>query len=545
MKLLVSILASLILASGPSRAAQPVDYVDELNFYNTDLHLVLKALSEKTGNSFVEDIPVEGKVTVHISKRAPIADVLDQILRGLNLSWRLENAVYHIGLKPPPKGLPPGKGLVSRTYSLENIPAEEAAEVVRPVLSEYGKITTDYGLNAITVTDIPEIHEGVRPMLTNLDVENRRTPQINIQIKFLQVDRTGTNDTNASLSWNKYNASEGLASTFNNPRNNQIGWGEDFAGAFTTHGVVGPIDATGWDNFQQFDEYYAYYPNGMTFKTGQWGIDQVVMRFFAVIGTDKLNLLSEPDVTVLDGQEARITLGEKLPLLTSGGGFQYQDTGIILKATPKAGPDGMISISLSPSVAERSTEKFKDKYFLNTREVTTQVEVVSGGTVRIGGLLITQTIRNETKIPVLGDLPLLGMLFRSSSTQETRKELVILVSPHLVEKIPPRCATTAGISALKASLIAGTTDTQLDWSEDVPYDNIGVNHYNVYRNLKPIVSTGSLVPLSREIRGDLTSWNDRTFKRRGVTYYYAVTAVDGAGNEQSASNSPSVEVPRR
>jgi len=540
MKTLVSILTILVLASSPARSAQPIDYVDELNFYNTDLHLVLKALSEKTGNSFVEDIPVEGKVTVHISKRAPIADVLDQLLRGLNLSWRLESAVYHIGLKPPPKGLPPGKGLVSRTYSLENIPAEEAAEAIRPVLSEYGKIISDYGLNAITVTDIPEIHDGVRPMLTNLDVENRRTPQINIQIKILQIDRTGTNETSSSLSWNKYNSTEGLASTFNDTRNNQPGWGQQFDGAWQSQGA-----GDSWENFQQYDEYYAYYPKGLTFKAGQWGMDQVLMRFFAVIGTDKLSLLSEPDVTVLDGQEARITLGEKLPLKTSGGGFQYQDTGIIMKATPKAGPDGMISLTLNPVVTERSSEIFKDVNFLNTREVSTQVEVVSGGTVRIGGLLITQTIKNETKIPVLGDLPLLGMLFKKSSLQETRKELVILVSPRLVEKIPPRCATTAGISALKTSLIAGTTDTQLDWSEDVPFDNVGVIRYSVYRNLKPIVSTGGLVPLSREVRGDLTSWNDRSFKRRGVTYYYAVTAVDGAGNEQAVSNSPSVEIPRR
>jgi len=540
MKILVSMLTVLVLASRPAVSAQPIDYVDELNFYNTDLHLVLKALSEKTGNSFVEDIPVEGKVTVHISKRAPIADVLDQLLRGLNLSWRLESAVYHIGLKPPPKGLPPGKGLVSRTYSLENIPAEEAAEAIRPVLSEYGKIISDYGLNAITVTDIPEIHDGVRPMLTNLDVENRRTPQINIQIKILQIDRTGTNETSSSLSWNKYNSTEGLASTFNDTRNNQPGWGQQFDGAWQSQGA-----GDSWENFQQYDEYYAYYPKGLTFKAGQWGMDQVLMRFFAVIGTDKLSLLSEPDVTVLDGQEARITLGEKLPLKTSGGGFQYQDTGIIMKATPKAGPDGMISLTLNPVVTERSSEIFKDVNFLNTREVSTQVEVVSGGTVRIGGLLITQTIKNETKIPVLGDLPLLGMLFKKSSLQETRKELVILVSPRLVEKIPPRCATTAGISALKASLIAGTTDTQLDWSEDVPFDNIGVIRYSVYRNLKPIVSTGGLVPLSREVRGDLTSWNDRSFKRRGVTYYYAVTAVDGAGNEQAVSNSPSVEIPRR
>jgi len=536
MRALLPLLASLILAASQAPAAAPLDYVEELNFYNTDLHLVLKALSEKTGNSFVEDIPVEGKVTIHISKRTPIADVLDQLLRGLNLAWRLEGGAYHIGVKPPPKGVPPGKGLVSRTYSLETIAAEEAAEAVRPLLSEYGKVIPDYGMNSITVTDIPEIHEGVRPMLTNMDVEGRQTPQVNIQIKILQVDRTGQNDTNASLSWNKYNANEGLASIYSEPLNNVQGWGNQFDGW---------PGSNLWDSWVQQDEYYAYYNKGLSFKAGWWGIDEVLMRFFAVIGINRLNLLSEPDMTVLDGQEATITLGEKLPLITSGGGFQYQDTGIILKATPKVGPEGVISLSLNPQVTERSSELFKTVNFLNTREVQTQVEVVSGGTVRIGGLLMTQTIKTESKLPVLGDLPLLGMLFRKTSVTETKKELVILVSPHIVEKIPPRCATTAGISALKAGLVAGTTNVLLDWAEDVPFDNVGVVRYNVYRDTRPITGVVGMNPLSREVRGDLTSWVDHTFKRRGVTYYYAVTAMDGAGNEQSVSNSPSVEIPRR
>lgn len=536
MRTLFALAASLTLAAGTARAAAPVDFVEELNFYNTDLHLVLKALSEKTGNSFVEDIPVEGKVTVHISKRTPIADVLDQLLRGLNLAWRLEGGVYHIGVKPPPKGVPPGKGLVSRTYSLENVPAEEASEAVRPLMSEYGKVVSDYYMNTVTVTDIPEIHEGIRPMLTNMDVEGRRTPQINIQIKILQVDRTGTDEASASLEWNKYNASEGLGSVFNDPRNNTIGWGGE-SGGWPGSNL--------WDSWYQQDEYYAYYPKGLTFKAGHWGIDDVVMRFFAVIGSNRLSLLSEPDMTVLDGQEATITLGEKLPLKTSGGGFSYQDTGIILKATPKSGPNGMITLTLNPQVTERSSETFRDVPFLNTREVNTQIEVVSGGTVRLGGLLTTQTVKTDAKIPVLGDLPLLGILFRKTSNSEMRKELVVLVSPRLVESIPPRCATTAGISALKTSLVAGTTDVLLDWSEDVPFDNVGVVRYNVYRDTRPVLAVGGLNPLSREVRGDLTSWVDRSFKRRGVTYYYAVTGVDGAGNEQAVSNSPSVMVPRR
>ena len=182
---------------------------------------------------------------------------------------------------------------------------------------------------------------------------------------------------------------------------------------------------------------------------------------------------------------------------------------------------------------------------LNNRELQTNVEVISGSTIRVGGLIDSTRRTYEQKVPVLGDLPLLGYLFKWHYYSDAGDEIVILVSPHIVEHIPPRCAATAGISALAASLIVGTTDVLLDWSEDVPFDNVGVVRYHVYRDVQPIMSTANLVPLTREVRGDVTSWVDLTPKRRGVTYYYAVTALDGAGNEESVSNSPSITVPRR
>ena len=111
-------LTPVLTVPEPARAEEPklADYVEELNFYNTDLHLVLKALSERTGYPFVEDIPVDGKVTVHISKKTSIAEVLDQILRGLNLSWTLDRGVYHVQPRKPVKGPPLGRGLVARTF---------------------------------------------------------------------------------------------------------------------------------------------------------------------------------------------------------------------------------------------------------------------------------------------------------------------------------------------------------------------------------------------------------------------------------------------
>jgi len=524
LRLLLALLLILLGAVPAGASADEVkltDYVEELNFYNTDLHLVLKSLSERTGYPFVEDIPAEGKVTLHISKKTSIAEVLDPLLRGLNLSWTLDRGVYHIQPRKPVKGTSLGRGLVARTYSLETIAADDAAEAVRPMLSEFGKVAVDSGMNALTVTDVPEVLDSIKNLLDGLDVEGKQPAQISIQTKVLQISRTNRINSGADLEWMKMNAFEGIGSRYlGGNLNNVPGWGGD--------------------------EAHAYYSDGFTFKVGAYGIDDLVARYYLQQYVTGINVLSEPDVTALNDTEARIMVGLKLPQSVSGGGFRFYDTGVILKVKPRLGDQGRIYMDLNPIVTEPSGETGSGNLdVLNNRELTTEVEIVSGQTIRVGGLVDTDAETIEEKIPVLGDLPLLGYLFKWQSAGDSKSEIVILVSPHIVEHIPPRCAATAGISALTASLVVGTTDVLLDWSEDVPFDNVGVMRYHVYRDIRPIMSTANLVPLTREVRGDVTSWVDMTPKRRGVTYFYAVTALDGAGNEQTVSNSPSVTVPRR
>ena len=533
----ILMLASLLAAPSAAlsqAAGQTMDYVDELNFYDTELHLVLKTLGEKTGYSFIEDVPVRGKVTIHISKRTAIADVLDQILRGLNLSWRLEKGVYHIDQKLPLKAMPVGKGLVARTYVIRHIAADTAAESIRPILSEHGKVTADIGMNTLTVTDMAEVQDSVRTKLDALDVEGKRPSQFNIKIRVLHILHDGEANAGAEFSWNKYNAFEAIGTNFFENTNTIEGWGQTYDGAPYNSG------------FRQGDEDYAFYDSAFTFRVGHFAIDELIARFVASQEDAKVNILSEPDVTVSNGKKARILMGEKVPQKKSGGGFDFQQVGIILEVTPKLVGEDRIELDLKPSITERSLEpKMVNTEVLNSREINTIIEMVSGETLRIGGLSFTNSIKIEKKVPILGELPLLGYLFKLETAVEREEEVVILVSPHLVEHIPPRSATTAGISALSANLVTGTTDVMLDWAADVPFDNVGVVRYHVYRDVQPIIATLGLIPLSRAVRGDATSWIDRFPKRRGVTYYYAVTAVDGAGNEQAVSNSPNVAIPKR
>ncbi len=528
-------LALLLALAGTAAYGAGAPTVQEFNFYNTDVHLVLKALSELTSAAIVEDVPIEGKVTVHVAKKTPLGEVLDIILQPLGLTWRTVGEVYHIGLKPGERVAPGRPGYVQKNFTLKHAPAGEAARRLRKRLRASGVVSVDPAMNSVSVTVppglLPEVEKIVRE--TDVDVAKKL---VGIRIRVLEVLHDGSMDTGASFSFDQYNASLGVAGTFSDTLNSRRGWGGSSAGYYYIGGT---------EYWQVLDEYFAFYHNAGTFKVGAWGIDQFVARIRMVAGDTNVHTVSEPDVTVLEGQEAVVRIGEKIPIDTGSGFLRFEDAGINLTVKPQVTKEGYISLDVNAIVTQRSREKSGDFNVLSNREVKTSLSVLNGDTSRMGGLLYQTELVIEKKIPVLGDLPLIGFLFKKSSSKTGRKELVILLSPSIIESVPPHGRRTAGISELVAWLVPGTTNVVLDWSEDVPQDNTGVFRYKVYRDVRPITSVSRLAPVADAVPRVATSWVDELPKKRGATYYYAVIAVDGAGNEQAVSNSPGLTIPRR
>jgi hypothetical protein len=328
----------------------------------------------------------------------------------------------------------------------------------------------------------------------------------------------------------------GLASTFADTLNYRRGWSGGSNGDWTNWGMQGSGGNT--------DEYRAFYPGAFTYKVGAWGITQFTARLKLASDENSVKTVAEPDVVVLDGQKATIKIGIKLPLPTS----DYTDVGVSLIITPQLGKEGLVTLDVNSSLTQAAitnASSVSGVYALDSRDVTTKLTLLNGDTGRLGGLLRQEETDIIYKIPVLGDLPLIGFLFRRTAPDTTRRELVILISPSVVEDVPPHGRRSPGISGLVAWLIPGTPSVVLDWSEDVPVDNTGIFQYKVYRDIRPVVSIARLTPVADAVPRAASSWVDETPKRRGVTYYYAVIAVDGAGNEQAVSNSPAITIPKR
>lgn len=160
----------------------------------------------------------------------------------------------------------------------------------------------------------------------------------------------------------------------------------------------------------------------------------------------RLELLSRPQIVTADNKPASINVGQRIPLITDSridqqnninNSFRYEDVGVNMTVTPKISPDGFVRIEISTTNSALSSSsidinKSATVPIINQRRANTTVTVQSGQTVIIGGLIETVDDRRIKKVPVLGNIPGLGALFRSSATSRERKELLILLTPQVL-----------------------------------------------------------------------------------------------------------------
>ncbi|HXF58423.1 MAG TPA: type II and III secretion system protein, partial [Candidatus Saccharimonadales bacterium] len=157
------------------------------------------------------------------------------------------------------------------------------------------------------------------------------------------------------------------------------------------------------------------------------------------------NLVSAPKITTLDNQEAEIIVGTVVPIARyehteqTGAlqisGYDEKKVGVRLLVTPHVGPDSTMILAVNPEISEivEYRGQFNERPVTSTRSAQTQVEVRSGETVMIGGLIRTVDMKIERKVPILGDIPLLSFLFRHKTTSKQKVDLMIFITPHLIE----------------------------------------------------------------------------------------------------------------
>ena len=319
----------------------------------------------------------------------------------------------------------------------------------------------------VTIAD-EDTSQYISQVLSNLD---RPKPQVLIKVIFLEVQHNNASDLGLEGGWGKtinndptkVSASQGfglsgLSSAAAATNFNALGQ------PFSSFAPVSPMTSQGAGLYQMLGTDY-----------------QVTLRAIAQAG--KAKVLSRPSILARNNQPATITVGQSVPLITSvrydnfGNAINsvtYQDVGVILKVTPFITPDDLVEMIISPqitSIDPTFTVPISANVsapVIDVRSADTVAVTPDGQTVIIGGLMADAKSQTDTKIPFLGDIPLLGNLFKRKQRSDAKTELLIFLTPHIVQA-PSQLAALSASEKQKAKLPKSFTEEELNrMFDDLP-----------------------------------------------------------------------------
>jgi len=297
----------------------------------------------------------------------------------------------------------------------------------------------------IVITD-EETSKYIGQVVTNLD---RPEPQVLIKVLFLEVTHNNTSDIGIEGAYGH---------TLNNTTTGIV------ANAFGLSALNSSPSTNLVNAFGQPLQSFVPAPPGAGLYQVLGSDFQVTLR--AIAQATKTEVLSRPSILARNNQQATITVGQSVPLVTSVSynglngtpvsGVSYQPVGIILRVTPFINSSGMVEMIVSPQISQLSAQTVTVSAgvsvpVIDLRSADTVVVTPDGQTVIIGGLMQNQKTQMDSKIPFLGDIPLLGNLFKRKVKGNVKTELLIFLTPHIVYE-PSQLAGLSATERGKAEL---------------------------------------------------------------------------------------------
>jgi type IV pilus assembly protein PilQ len=397
-----------------------------------DIRTVLKAISEFSGRNII--LGKDVKATVKVSLRnVGWQDALRQVLRSNGLDYVEEGGILRVDeatkLNAEAVDREAARAKQAELVALETTiiklnyaNATELSAALQSSLSRRGQIQVDRRTNSLIVSDLPTNLETVGRMAQALD---STTPQIEITAKLVDVDAE---------------ALRGLGVNWGNLRaKSDIGFVDGTGKPLPVNGFNpgnDPNQYLGPDVKADIPDPVAKLSYGVFNKP--WG--ELEAQLQVLEQSRKANIISNPRVTTVDNREAKILVGQKIPLIVQDVAgnpvSQLQTIGIQLKVTPHLTQDKKIVMDLHPEVSDLSTfSTVQGGVIINTSEADTRVMVDDGQTAVIGGLIRTNDSHVRRGVPLLKDLPLLGFMFRSDNVIKQNRELIIFVTPRLLTDV--------------------------------------------------------------------------------------------------------------
>lgn len=439
----------------PTKLTQGVGYSGEklsLNFQNIEVRSLLQVIADFTNFNIVTSDSVTGALTLRL-KDVPWDQALDIILQAKNLGMRKNGSVLWIAPKDEinakeklqfeaENAIQNLEPLRTQSFQLNYTKAVQIAQgltgtgagsggggTTTRILSARGSVLAEARTNQIFVSDIPSRLAQVAELIQKLDVPVR---QVLIEARIVEATDTfgkslgvklggGIINTNGTVGANPIVTPNPVVNGVfqNQPTATTVFTGSNFVNLPST-GVAGNGNAPGTFAISLFNQSLSRILN---------------LEISALEADGKGKVVSSPRVVTADQTKALIEQGTELPyqVATSSGAtsIAFRKANLKLEVTPQITPEGNIILTLDvnkDTVGQATTAGFA----INTKHVQTEVLVENGGTVVIGGIFELTEATDESRIPVLGEVPYLGALFRTRNRTANKTELLVFISPKMI-----------------------------------------------------------------------------------------------------------------
>jgi type IV pilus assembly protein PilQ len=380
--------------------------IEKFSVQNADVRSVLKQLSEYSGIDIVLHEKVTGTITLTVTHKSwkEILSIVCKI--GQLTAVKEASYIYVVPAEEFQKEQLSTAtnaqqeqvlGTLKReVIKLKNVPAEEMKTSIGALLSARGKITVVQHNNALIIFDTEENIESIKKTIKELDVE---TDQVSISCKIIQVSSSVLR--NLGVQWGYFDQMNGTA--------------------------ISAQHLPGTGVLTQALERATY---------GVLGSDKLSLTLEYLFQNGKTEMVAQPQITTIDNKEAKIFMGSQVPVTYRDESFntvvKMIDAGTELTVTPHITGDKRLMLDLKPK--KSSYTMVGGQPVINEQSAATNVVVTDGETVVIAGLTSNETVETDEGIPVLKDIPLIGNLFKRSSKSNDKNDLIVFVTPHIINK---------------------------------------------------------------------------------------------------------------
>jgi len=420
---------------------------------NADFREVVAGFAAFSGRTIIISKDVKGNVSAEI-KNQPWDLAFAAVLEAQGLAYNvLEGGIIQVidkkDLARADSTVPVETRLVRVNYAR----ASALVTSVQSLLTKRGAVVADSTSNALVITEISSRINRVEDFVKGMDI---RTPQVSIQAKIIFVDRTDVEELGVKYDLGSQTQFFNKLIQRPDPRTaipvatngSAVPNALVPQGNFTPDQVIVDLGGNSLSALGNADQQIINPALNLIFSTaiGNFNLTTFLQALQRV---ELADLQAEPTITTLDNRAAEILVGDRVPLraidvgtVTTGGQppratIKFEQTGINLKVTPHVTANRQVLMEVHAENSSVKPASVDIGFTIQTQQADNQLLVNDGETAVIGGLTVTSVTVTKSGIPFLVDLPLLGKLFGFTSQSEQRRDLLILITPHIIDDLAP------------------------------------------------------------------------------------------------------------